>query len=124
MAGRILHQVEAGELQRDLSPQGQQDVAGVQLCRRRGLRPLRLEMGEISLVPVKLKPVMPHMRRQQEKFPAVDRMVLPVDAEGPRPADHQHQDPLGHHPVRVHVPIDFFPAARYDAVKTPKEDAK
>ena len=67
VAGRVLHQVKAGELQRDLPPQW-----------------------------------------QQEKFAAVDHMVLPIDAEGPCPADHQHQNPLGHHPVRVYVPAAEF----------------
>lgn len=108
VAGRVLHQVKAGELQRDLPPQWQQDMAVVQLRGRRGLCPLCLEMGKIGLVLVMLQAIMPHIGRQQEKFAAVDHMVLPIDAEGPCPADHQHQNPLGHHPVRVYVPAAEF----------------
>lgn len=44
-----------------------------------------------------------HVRRQQEKFAAMNDVILTVDTERAFSADHQHQYPLRHHSIRMHI---------------------
>lgn len=50
-----------------------------------------------------LKSAMLHVRRQQEKFAAMNDVILTVDTERAFSADHQHQYPLRHHSIRMHI---------------------
>ena len=78
-------------------------MTGRQFCRRWGLYPLSLEMGEICLMLIMLQPAMPYIWWKQKKISPVNHMVLPVDAKCACPVDHQYQYPLGHHPVWVNI---------------------
>ena len=78
-------------------------MIGIYLYRRWNLNTCCLKMSKIGCMIIILKPAMLHVRRQQEKFTAMNDVILTVDTKRAFSADHQHQYPLRHHSIRMHI---------------------